>query len=125
MAGPQPGLEKLAQVLRCYVNSPQSRGDKRLIDALKTHLSSLESMNRRLRAIPESVDQAVACGLAEAGLPCSWVGCTTMLPPGGKKMRSMRCSGCKVAHYCSPACQKKDWKGHKLVCKELAVSKKE
>jgi len=29
-----------------------------------------------------------------------------------------RCAGCFVAHYCNSACQKKDWKTHKVSCKE-------
>lgn len=27
-----------------------------------------------------------------------------------------KCSGCKIAHYCSPECQKKDWLIHKQMC---------
>ena len=29
----------------------------------------------------------------------------------------LKCSECKVPHYCSTACQKLDWKSHKLVCR--------
>lgn len=29
------------------------------------------------------------------------------------------CSACKCAKYCSIDCQRADWTGHKLVCKEL------
>jgi len=28
------------------------------------------------------------------------------------------CASCKVVYYCSPACQKKDWAKHKLMCKK-------
>ena len=31
------------------------------------------------------------------------------------------CSICRYAHYCSPACQKSDWPGHKKICKETAA----
>lgn len=37
--------------------------------------------------------------------------------PGTKKM--MKCSRCTMAHYCSGACQKADWKTHKTCCKKL------
>jgi hypothetical protein len=30
----------------------------------------------------------------------------------------LKCSKCKTAQYCSPDCQKKDWKKHKQTCKQ-------
>lgn len=30
---------------------------------------------------------------------------------------TMRCQGCKVVRYCSPACQKANWKAHKILCR--------
>jgi splicing suppressor protein 51 len=30
-----------------------------------------------------------------------------------------RCAGCKRVSYCSPACQKENWKDHKKSCKIL------
>jgi len=32
-----------------------------------------------------------------------------------------RCSGCRVARYCSPACQTKAWPAHRKVCTEMAL----
>lgn len=29
-----------------------------------------------------------------------------------------RCSGCKVAHYCSKVCQREDWDTHKIDCRQ-------
>lgn len=34
----------------------------------------------------------------------------------GKDVTLMACACCKKARYCSQACQKKDWKNHKVVC---------
>lgn len=36
--------------------------------------------------------------------------------------KNMKCAVCKsdFIHYCSVKCQKKDWKNHKLFCKDLA-----
>jgi hypothetical protein len=34
----------------------------------------------------------------------------------------LRCGGCNFTRYCSTACQKVDWKCHKLHCKQLAAS---
>jgi hypothetical protein len=39
--------------------------------------------------------------------------------------RSSRCSGCKVARYCSRECQLEHWgapAGHKAVCKRLRAA---
>lgn len=41
-----------------------------------------------------------------------------------KTLSLRRCSACQVVYYCSPACQRRDWKGqHKVKCKELQARK--
>lgn len=35
----------------------------------------------------------------------------------GALARCQRCGACRVAHYCSRACQKKNWRAHKKWCK--------
>ncbi|GAX19969.1 hypothetical protein FisN_1Lh557 [Fistulifera solaris] len=35
-----------------------------------------------------------------------------------------RCSRCKITYYCSPTCQKADWKRHKLGCPPLDEARK-
>jgi hypothetical protein len=37
---------------------------------------------------------------------------------------SLRCSNCIGALYCSVTCQRKDWKSHKVICKEAEEVKK-
>ncbi|KAI4705545.1 hypothetical protein J4E81_000428 [Alternaria sp. BMP 2799] len=37
-----------------------------------------------------------------------------------KQPAEQRCSTCSNARYCSTACQKKDWKKHKMLCKSFA-----
>jgi hypothetical protein len=32
------------------------------------------------------------------------------------------CGGCRVARYCSPACQQEDWRRHRHVCRRLAAA---
>ena len=34
-----------------------------------------------------------------------------------------RCANCRAIFYCSPACQKKNWKMHKKVCKQLKAER--
>ena len=41
---------------------------------------------------------------------------TTVTPP---KQKMLRCSRCKVAHYCSPQCQKRHFSFHKQPCKYI------
>jgi hypothetical protein len=36
--------------------------------------------------------------------------------------RSCMCGGCRVAHYCSRACQRQHWQAHKPVCKAIAAA---
>jgi len=39
----------------------------------------------------------------------------------GKEAENMKkCSACKMIRYCSPECQKGDWKAHKKSCKKAA-----
>ena len=35
------------------------------------------------------------------------------------------CGGCKAVYYCGPECQRKDWRGHKDMCKETCFKKTE
>lgn len=41
--------------------------------------------------------------------------CQTTKPGESVKL----CKGCKMVYYCSEQCQKKDWKSHKIVCKQV------
>ena len=34
----------------------------------------------------------------------------------GVPQSKFKCKGCKICYYCSKACQKKHWKGHKNAC---------
>jgi hypothetical protein len=36
----------------------------------------------------------------------------------------LRCSGCQVARYCSPACQRRDWGTHREYCRSIVESNK-
>lgn len=39
---------------------------------------------------------------------------------GGGKQQGSLCAVCRKSRYCSKACQKQQWKQHRLVCKALA-----
>lgn len=42
--------------------------------------------------------------------------------PGNVK-EMLKCSGCRVTFYCSVACQRKDWKTHQFLCREMGLRK--
>ena len=39
------------------------------------------------------------------------------------KDATLRCGVCKVAKYCSVACQRRDWKSHKAACAPIRSEK--
>lgn len=54
-------------------------------------------------------------------LPCNYPFCQSLPKQGNVKGSRRKCSGCLLAYYCSPSCQKKDWTaGHRKICKMLA-----
>jgi hypothetical protein len=69
---------------------------------------------------------------AWAGEPSHWCmterrACATCEAKGDDGVELQLCSGCGFTRYCSAACQKADWRGHKAICKRLqanAASKK-
>jgi hypothetical protein len=48
---------------------------------------------------------------------CSFTKCSTPLEDRPKEY-PLLCSRCYLANYCSPKCQKNDWKLHKLMCEK-------
>ncbi len=60
----------------------------------------------------------VGAGARAAVLVCSRVGCAA--PPGAAPLQL--CGACKAARYCSAACQKLDWKAHKVKCRKRAAA---
>ncbi len=38
---------------------------------------------------------------------------------GQYNVKAKRCSACERVRYCDKACQKKDWKNHKIICKSI------
>jgi hypothetical protein len=70
-----------------------------------------------------------ATGLALTALPvegaCNSPSCTNMAGPSDLLTvsgRSCVCGGCRVARYCSRACQRQHWKQHKPVCAALTAT---
>jgi hypothetical protein len=57
---------------------------------------------------------------------CSSPCCTNQSGPSAEGLvagrKGVRCGGCRVARYCSPACQKEDWAQHRHVCRRLGAA---
>ena len=45
--------------------------------------------------------------------------CASLSGASEAEARSARCSACRLLRYCGPACNKQDWRWHKLACKVL------
>jgi len=50
---------------------------------------------------------------------CANLGCLSMPLKADSNGKSKLCSACMTVRYCSTACQKADWKGHKIACRAL------
>jgi hypothetical protein len=57
---------------------------------------------------------------------CSHLRCTNLSGPSAEGLvagrKGVRCGRCRVARYCSPACQQADWPQHWRVCRRLAAA---
>jgi hypothetical protein len=56
---------------------------------------------------------------------CNHLHCTNLSGPSAEGLvagrKGVRCGGCRVARYCSPACQQADWPRHRHMCRRLAA----
>ena len=86
-----------------------------------------------LAATAEDGDEAaqtqLAVDVAEAlaARPCAHPACTTVDGPSEASMRrgkTKTCSGCRLVRYCGAACQKADWRAHRVACREVAARRR-
>ncbi|CAE8582601.1 unnamed protein product [Polarella glacialis] len=93
-------LEKGDLAVKAVPSFIRTRGeDTRRV--FKSLLDMLAANPKRAQAIASRTEQ---CRAARGCWAC------------GKLQKLQRCSGCGIAAYCSPSCQKHDWKKHKPVC---------
>ena len=73
-------------------------------------------------SLPEAVE---LCMVVVNALPlpvgCNNPSCGSLGGPSEVAAAGKRCGACKIAHYCSAACQKADWKGHREACAAFKV----
>jgi hypothetical protein len=109
----------------------ESRRGNMSQDMFQFHKNSRIEHNERIKDVLDAAKNASEADTERAikrcevlaELPCCYVGCLSFPAPGKENIEYKKCSGCFLVKYCSPKCQKKDWKAHKLACKALASSR--
>jgi hypothetical protein len=135
---PQPGKQSIVSIMRedfgsCLAAKNDARGKKAVEEILKLggHLEEnvFETMLFRLNGqimmlcsfIDEYETEVLGSGtdnkIGRAQLGCN--NCSRVCRPDGRSL--LQCSVCKFTCYCSAECQKKDWKAHKKVCKDIVA----
>jgi hypothetical protein len=99
------------------VCGPTSNLPSSASSAANTPIQTQESLSHHLQTLGHALSSLVH---AHA---CNNPSCSNMSGPSEAKLvagSSSKCSSCRMARYCSRACQKEHWKHHKPVCKGLA-----
>ncbi|KAK3689435.1 MYND finger [Podospora appendiculata] len=69
----------------------------------------------------QSLERQIGNKAEDGGERCLFCGRPEGDQPGGGALK--KCLRCLEAKYCSPVCQKKDWKRHRSECQEADISK--
>jgi hypothetical protein len=127
-------LQDAIEAVHMVLDSPAALSGS---SAEQSHLQSSSSSSSASKtsspdladAVSVRLDQQKQAGLALCCLAvsclCNKPGCSNTSGPTELSLvtgRSCRCGGCRVAHYCSQACQARHWKQHKPVCTALAAA---
>lgn len=119
---PAEAVEAVVRPLYSLDNLPELRAaQSRDIKVSSTALALRMCLAQAWESDAEEVAEVRLFGAQACALrPCSYLACAAMLGASEAALPWKRCLGCKVARYCSRACQKADYREHKLVCAALA-----
>lgn len=78
-------------------------------------------------AVRLTTEAAVFQARALMGRRCAYLRCGDLshsisISTGDSPARGKRCSACCAVRYCSAACQRADWRAHRVACAKLAAS---
>lgn len=86
---------------------------------MRKELCNIEIGNEEHKTIQQELwTDAIGFAGKEMGLKCN----KCRGGPEGDDQKLMFCSACKQVQYCSKACQKSDWKDHKIVCMQKSTA---
>lgn len=107
---------------RCIDTFEQHPEERRTFDCARLDFLRAQrdngSSNRKNQSatyILDMVNKTTQISAGSKAVSMSCVHCRTLEPPG---TRFPVCQQCRVMHYCSVECQRKDWQRHKRICKK-------
>ena len=83
-----------------------------------------QQQQQQTTAEPGDPDQTTALALRRAHAlaqrrSCGNPRCASLAGPSEAAARGSRCSACHLLRFCGQACNKQDWRWHKLACRAL------
>jgi hypothetical protein len=133
LQGMGAALERAQQLLQ---RSTNPRGGRQTVEASQEAEKLLTAVGGMATLVEQSLESTGQAALqrldsarAAATRSCAYLACANLAveggPAAGEGKGSLRCSGCKVAWYCSTVCSHADWRagGHRRVCRVLAAAR--
>jgi hypothetical protein len=123
----QQGCMHVAVIQGCKVRVLRRRMADNMVDSMSTTGSADAEEEHVYTALIKLASSVLcACRPRVQLVGCSNRHCTRYAGPSAEGLvagrKGVRCGGCRVARYCSPACQKADWPQHWGMCRRLAAA---
>lgn len=102
---------------KAFTRQKKNRSLVMLPSGSQTDEAGIRGKTTSAKKQDKGVSAATGAETTEGRWKCGVLGCTVA--------SRLRCSRCKVQHYCSPEHQKADWGAHKRVCKSQREKEEE